>query len=186
MRAVVAVAAGLFLVLGGLVLGGRSASAGFSIPTEPDVPEPPCLADVSVQSFTATPSTVPLWKVTPIARASAGRYGARHSALSHKGIGPGRSLRSRLSREAPAAKVAKNGQHNDDDDYDPKPSRHRDPFVRTMRILRLEAGRHPLPSHARRVGGRSSACGRTGSSAAAGSRMSSAIRRARVTADRRA
>ena len=66
MRVVLAVAASLVVMLLGLAVGGLSASAGSSIPTDPDVPDTPCLADLKVQSFTATPSTVPLRKSTTL------------------------------------------------------------------------------------------------------------------------
>jgi hypothetical protein len=45
-----------------------------------------------------------------------------------------------LPREASPAKVAKDGQYNHDNDDDPKPGRHRDPFVRSMPILRRADG----------------------------------------------
>ena len=66
MRVVLAVAAGLLVMLLGLAGGGWTASGGTSIPTDPDVPGTPCLADLEVLSFTATPSTVPLRKSTTL------------------------------------------------------------------------------------------------------------------------
>jgi hypothetical protein len=66
MRVVRTVAAGLLVMLLGLAVGGLSASAGLLIPTDPDVPDTPCLADLEVKSFTATPSTVPLRKSTTL------------------------------------------------------------------------------------------------------------------------
>jgi Right handed beta helix region len=66
MRVVLTVAAGLLVMVLGLAVGGLSASGGTLVPTDPDVPDTPCLADLEVQSFTATPSTVPLRKSTTL------------------------------------------------------------------------------------------------------------------------
>jgi hypothetical protein len=63
------------------------------------------------------------------------------SSESPRGAAGRRGPEGRLPGEASPAKVAKDGQHNNDDDDDPKPGRHRDPFVRNTPILR-RADRH--------------------------------------------
>jgi hypothetical protein len=48
-------------------------------------------------------------------------------------------LRRRLPGEASPAEVAKDGQHDNDDDYDPQPGRHVIPFVRSVATLLVRA-----------------------------------------------